>query len=130
MSQKVELTNGGWAILRDPASVSVKLRRPVEKALLVIARSQAKNVLLAPSEVAANIDPSTIDQFYELNDLLIVALVESWSFEKEINLENVLQLSGEDYKTLQEVTAPAINLLLPNFGFSNNPKAQAPLSEQ
>ena len=130
MSQKIELANGGWAVLRDPASVSVKLRRPVEKALMTIARSQAKNALLAPSDVAANLDPATIDQFYELNDLLIVALVESWSFEKDITLDNVLELPSEAYKTLQEATASAISTMLPNFGFSNDPKAPAPLSAQ
>ena len=136
MSTKIELGNGGWAILRDPAAVPVKLRRPVEKMLMAVGRGQAKAALEAkqeaianaktgdtidPSAVAANMDSTVIDQFYELNDLLIVARVESWSLELPISVDSLGDLTQEDYELLQKVAAQNVTTMVPNFGLSNNP---------
>jgi hypothetical protein len=143
MSTKIELGNGGWAILRDPAAVPVKLRRPVEKMLMAVGRGQAKAALEAkesaianaktgdtidPSAVAANMDSTIIDQFYELNDLLIVARVSSWSFELPINVDSLGELTQEDYELLQKISAQNITSLVPNFGMSNNPDSPTPPS--
>jgi hypothetical protein len=143
MSTKIELGNGGWAILRDPAAVPVKLRRPVEKMLMAVGRGQAKAALEAkesaianaktgdtidPSAVAANMDSTIIDQFYELNDLLIVARVSSWSFELPINVDSLGDLTQEDYELLQKISAQNITSLVPNFGMSNNPDSPTPPS--
>ena len=124
MSQKIELANGGWAILRDPAAVSVKLRRPIEKALLAIGRGQAKAALNQdPADVAASMDSAIVDQFYELNDLLIVARVESWSFELPINIDSLGELTQEDYALLQKIAAENVTSMVPNFGLSNDPNS-------
>ena len=143
MSIKIELGNGGWAILRDPAAVPVKLRRPVEKMLMAVGRGQAKAALEAkqeaianaktgdtidPSTVAANMDPAVIDQFYELNDLLIVARVESWSFDLPINVDSLGDLTQEDYELLQKIAATNVTTMVPNFGMSNNPDSPTPPS--
>ena len=143
MSTKIELGNGGWAILRDPAAVPVKLRRPVEKMLMAVGRGQAKAALEAkqeaianaktgdtidPSTVAANMDSSVIDQFYELNDLLIVARVESWSFDLPINVDSLGDLTQEDYELLQKIAATNVTTMVPNFGMSNNPDSPTPPS--
>ena len=143
MSTKIELGNGGWAILRDPAAVPVKLRRPVEKMLMAVGRGQAKAALEAkesaianaktgdtidPSAVAANMDSTIIDQFYELNDLLIVARVSSWSFELPINVDSLGDLTQEDYELLQKISAQNITSLVPSFGMSNNPDSPTPPS--
>jgi hypothetical protein len=143
MSTKIELGNGGWAILRDPAAVPVKLRRPVEKVLMAVGRGQAKAALEARQEaianaktgdtidasaVAANMDSSVIDQFYELNDLLIVARVESWSFELPISVTSLGDLTQEDYELLQKVAATNVTTMVPNFGLSNNPDSPTPPS--
>jgi len=143
MSTKIELGNGGWAILRDPAAVPVKLRRPVEKMLMAVGRGQAKAALEAkqeaianaktgdtvdPSAVAATMDPAVIDQFYELNDLLIVARVESWSFELPISVDSLGDLTQEDYELLQKVAAQNVTSMVPNFGLSNNPDSPTPPS--
>ena len=136
MSTKIELGNGGWAILRDPAAVPVRLRRPVEKMLMAVGRGQAKAALEAkqeaianaktgdtidPSAVAANMDSTVIDQFYELNDLLIVARVESWSLELPISVDSLGDLTQEDYELLQKVAAQNVTTMVPNFGLSNDP---------
>jgi hypothetical protein len=136
MSTKIELANGGWAILRDPAAVPVRLRRPVEKMLMVVGRGQAKAALEAKQEaianaktgdtidastIAASMDLSVIDQFYELNDLLIVARVESWSFDLPISVASLGDLTQEDYELLQKLAADNVTSMVPNFGLSNNP---------
>jgi hypothetical protein len=129
MSQKIELSNGGWAILRDPAAVSVRNRRPVEKALMSIARGQAKAALNQdPEIVGASIDPAIIDQFYELNDLLIVARVESWSLDLPISVESLGDLMQEDYAILQKIAAENVTSMVPNFGLSNDPSSPTPPS--
>ena len=143
MSTKLELGNGGWAILRDPAAVPVRLRRPVEKMLMAVGRGQAKAALEAkqeaianaktgdtidPSAVAANMDSTVIDQFYELNDLLIVARVESWSLELPISVDSLGDLTQEDYELLQKVAAQNVTTMVPNFGLSNNPDSPTPPS--
>ena len=145
MSTKIELGNGGWAILRDPAAVPVKLRRPVEKMLMAVGRGQAKAALEAkqeaianaktgdtidPSAVAANMDSTVIDQFYELNDLLIVARVESWSLELPISVDSLGDLTQEDYELLQKVAAQNVTTMVPNFGLSNNPDSPTPPSSE
>ena len=143
MSQKIELSNSGWAVLRDPAAVPVKLRRPVEKMLMAVGRGQAKAALEAkkeaianaktgdtidPSQIAANMDPAVIDQFYELNDLLIVARVESWSLDLPIALESLGELSQEDYELLQKVAAQNVTTMVPNFGLNSSPDSPTPPS--
>ena len=143
MSTKIELGNGGWAILRDPAAVPVRLRRPVEKMLMAVGRGQAKAALEAkqeaianaktgdtidPSAVAANMDSTVIDQFYELNDLLIVARVESWSLDLPISIDSLGDLTQEDYELLQKVAAQNVTTMVPNFGLSNNPDSPTPPS--
>ena len=143
MSTKIELGNGGWAILRDPAAVPVRLRRPVEKMLMAVGRGQAKAALEAkqeaianaktgdtidPSAVAANMDSTVIDQFYELNDLLIVARVESWSLDLPISVDSLGDLTQEDYELLQKVAAQNVTTMVPNFGLSNNPDSPTPPS--
>lgn len=130
MSEKISLPSGGWAVLRDPAAVPVKLRRPVEKALLTLGQSQAKTVLAsAPelsdsqkaAEVASTINPQILDQFNDLNDLLIVARVESWSFELPISIDSLGELVQEDYALLQKISAENVTSMVPNFGLSNDP---------
>ena len=128
MSNKLELSNSGWAILRDPAAVPVRLRRPVEKMMIEISQNSAGQALQnAPSdlsdeakaaEVASNLDISVYDTFNNLNDLLIVARVESWSFNTEVNLDSVLDLCAQDYEILQTATADRVEEMLPSFAVS------------
>lgn len=130
MSEKITLPSGGWAIVREPSAVPVRLRRPVEKALLALGQSQAKSALSsAPdltddqkvAEVAASINPAILDQFNDLNDLLIIARIESWSFEFSIDLDSIGNLSQSDFEILQEISAKDVTSMMPKFGISNEP---------
>jgi hypothetical protein len=132
MSEKISLPSGGWVVLRNPAAVPVKLRRPVEKALLKLGQSQAKSTLAsAPelsdaqkaAEVASTINPEILDQFNDLNDLLIVARTESWSFDFPIAIESLGEFGQGDYEALQEVAAKDVTEMMPRFGISNDPNS-------
>ena len=124
MSQKIELSNGGWAILCDPAAVSVKKRRPIEKSLMIIGKGQAKSALNQdPATIGSELDLEIVDQFYELNDLLIVARVESWSFELPITIDSLGDLTQDDYQLLQKIAAENVTSMVPNFGLSNDPSS-------
>ena len=128
MSNKIELSNGGWAILRDSATVPVRLRRPVEKVMIEISQGSAGDALKsAPSdlsdeakaaEVASNLDISVYDTFNNLNDLMIVARVESWSIGDTVTLDGVLDLSAVDYEILQTAAAKDVTEMLPSFALS------------
>ena len=72
--------------------------------------------------------PAVIDQFYELNDLLIVARVESWSFDLPINVDSLGDLVQDDYVLLQKVAAENVTSMVPNFGLSNDPSSPTPPS--
>lgn len=123
MTQRITLSNGGWADIKAPTAVSERNRRPVEKALLAIAQSNAMKDLESTTvaEIASTIDSDSFDKFTVLNDLLIVARVSAWSFDLPITLDNILDLPGEDYKTLQEATAEGITEMMPNFSASDEP---------
>jgi hypothetical protein len=123
MTTRIELSESGWAELRDPAAVPVRLRRPVEKMLFDISQSNASEALsnnggnqeLAAAEIASNIDGELFTKFNDLNDLLILARVAAWSYDLPITLDSVLDLPAGDYYLLQEVTAKDITQMMPNF---------------
>jgi hypothetical protein len=126
MSEKIELTDGAWAVLRKPADVPVRLRRPVEKAMMRVSQGQAGEALKsAPAdltdearaaEIAANLDPNILDSFNELNDVLILARLESWSFDEVISLDSILNLKAGDYEILQKSVVDDVTEMIPNFG--------------
>jgi hypothetical protein len=130
MSERIELPNGAWANLRTPSAVPERLRRPVTKAMFVIASGSAGKALLEVKEdltdeekaaqVAQSLNPDTLDLYSSLNDLLIVARVSEWSFELPITLDGVLDLPSSAYEILQEVTAKGITEMMPNFATSDD----------
>jgi len=131
MTTRIELSNSGWAELRDPAAVPVRLRRPVEKMLFDISQSNGTEALAnnagdqeqAAAELAANIDGELFSKFNDLNDLLILARVAAWSFELPITLDSVLDLPAGDYYLLQEATAKDITEMMPNFAQDTDPSS-------
>lgn len=131
MTTRIELSNSGWAELRDPAAVPVRLRRPVEKMLFDISQSNGTEALAnnagdqeqAAAELAANIDGELFSKFNDLNDLLILARVAAWSFDLPITLYSVLDLPAGDYYLLQEATAKDITEMMPNFAQDTDPSS-------
>jgi len=131
MTTRIELSNSGWAELRDPAAVPVRLRRPVEKMLFDISQSNGTEALAnnagnqeqAAAELAANIDGELFSKFNDLNDLLILARVAAWSFDLPITLDSVLDLPAGEYYLLQEATAKDITEMMPNFAQDTDPSS-------
>lgn len=133
MENKLELPSGGWAILREPAAVPVRLRRPVEKALIKVSKQKdIADALTADSKnatqeeiaakVAEQLDSESMDILNDLNDCLILARVESWSFG-DITIDKILDLPGADYSVLQTEAAKGITEMMPNFSNSGDPNS-------
>jgi hypothetical protein len=94
---------GGWISLRDPKRVKERDRRPI----------MAK----AASLRASMTDEANLDLIgaYELNDLVAVALIESWSFGDTVSIEVLTDLESTSYDAIQKVTAPLLAQLMPSF---------------
>lgn len=124
---KIDLPDGEWASLRDPKKVPEKLRRPIMRSVMAATRQSGdfKKLVDAdnPEDIVKDLDPSFLETGAELNDLLVVALVEEWSFETPVTVDAVLDLPGDVYDELRKTVAPFITDLLPDFGPSPDPKA-------
>lgn len=130
MSTVIELSNGNSAVLIDTEDVSQRRRRPVERALMTIYQGSAKDALDKAGdlseeskiqEVAATLDLPVIDQYTELNDLLVLARLESWTFDMPVCLDSLLDLNNRDYETLQKAVAGSVMQMVPSFGINTNP---------
>ena len=126
---KVDLPDGAWASLRDPKKVPERLRRPVLAVLMAQGKNSAELPTITPDtppeEVLQALDSSVLDKFSELNDLVVVALVEEWSYtDTPITADSVLDLPGDVYDALREAVAPFVVDLIPDFGPTPDPKAR------
>lgn len=129
-TSKIELPNGGWAVLRDPAAVPVRLRRPVEKLLMAVSNGRTREALenvesiddvQRAAEIAKSLDQEAMDEFYELNDLLVLARVQEWSFDFPVTRESIGDLPSAIYEKLQKACSKNLIEMIPDFGQDNNP---------
>lgn len=122
--EKITLPDGGWALLRDPRRVTEKQRRPVTRLQARVAGSEigallSKKGTLPDDEFereslkALGSDAFTL--LDDLNDALIVALVDSWSYDVPVSAEAALDLSGEAYDALKAACAKHVTALTPDF---------------
>ena len=135
---RVELPKSQFAILRDPEDVSERLRRPY-----VDTRQAAMAALLAygvqPEEFDAALTGSDeakaqmgvkmlaagmASGMRDSNDLLILALTESWSFEKPLTVDSLLDLTSKTYGALLEACQKLAPALDPDF--DPNPDESSP----
>ena len=104
----------GWVELRDPDLVPERLRRPVfEKSLKA-------------SQLAAEVenDPTVLSFFSELNDVLAVALISSWSFGDVISVDTLQDLPSKTYDDIRKLVSPLVSKMIPDFGDDvTDPKA-------
>jgi hypothetical protein len=102
--------------LRTPDQVPERLRRPVTRKLLEFAKSlDSGDGLTEESIDAGTLDPTVLAEADELNDLLAVALIPSWSLEVPVSLEAVMDLPGADYNEIRRAVAPFLTQMLPDF---------------
>ena len=113
---KVEVP-GGWIELRDPKSVSERLRRPV------IAKASQLSGAVTAVEGGA-VSSEAVTEMFEFNDLIAVALISEWSFDSSVSAESLLDLPGETYDAIQRTVAPMVTDLMPSFEVT--PDADSP----
>jgi|SRR6185437_6632671 len=135
---RVELPKGQHAMLRDPEEVSERLRRPyVDRRQSAIASALSDGVSAEDIDAAMK---GTDEQKAQLgvkmlasgmtsgmrdaSDLLIIALVESWSFEMPIAVDSLLDLPSKTYSALLEACQGLAPGLDPDF--APNPDEDSP----
>lgn len=129
MNDKVDLGGGAWAKLRDPHDVPERKRRPLDKVQRILAGSRVGEVLLRWHEEHGDEKPDEkqmrellfplladdeMDLFDSSNDLLIVALVEEWSLDRPVTVDEVQDLPGRAYRALKDACEPLLGLVLGN----------------
>ena len=106
----------GSFTLRDVKRIPEGLRRPVVDCLVGFQVDVAKLGPEADGPDADSFVPSAILTAADtLNDLLAVAMVESWTLDLPVSVESLLLLESGQYASIREATAPFINDLLPDF---------------
>lgn len=103
---KTMLSNNEWCVLRDPKQVPERLRRPL------MSRSVAASNMLGDEK---NLTPEAIDFFSDFNDLLAIAMIESWSFGDAVTVEVLIDLPIAIYDEVRKLVAPFVKDLMPDF---------------
>jgi len=107
---------GGWVQLRDPKSVSERLRRPIV--------AKASQLAGAVNEITDNnVSETNLTSMFEFNDLVAIALIEKWSFGDVVSLEGLLDLPGKAYDEIQKIVAPMVSDLMPSFEVTPDPES-------
>ena len=128
MSDKVEFP-GGWAKLRDPEDVTERQRRPLAKVRRALLASDVGDVLVERAALGEKADDKEIAKLFkpvlnreewdllsDSSDLLIVALVEEWSFDTPVTVDEVKNLPGRAYKALRKACDPLLDAVLGDDG--------------
>ncbi|MHB8671100.1 MAG: hypothetical protein ACYDAD_11200 [Acidimicrobiales bacterium] len=132
---RVELSNGGWAELRPPSEVAERNRRKIQLAMFRVS-AETREALATTGEdrvqaVSGALKAEDVGVLYEINDLLIVALVKAWSLQTPalpLTLETVGDLTGADYDALLKATSVHVSAMMPDFGTEDptEPTTDAP----
>jgi hypothetical protein len=134
---RVELPKGQHAMLRDPEDVPNRLRRPhmdarerVSVSLVSSGATEADAVAAQAGEPGAAmklglamVSSGASGLKRAADDLLIVALVESWSYEAAIGVEALQDLPGRSYDVLLAACEPLAAAMSPDFGPSPDPES-------
>lgn len=127
MSTEFPLPDGGSATLRDPKLVTERHRRPVTRLNSRIAGSAVGQLLASKDsmtdkefedEARKLLATAEWELLDELNDALIVALVESWSYDAAVTTDGLLDIPGESYDALKVETSKHVTALMPSFAVS------------
>lgn len=119
------LPSGQTCVIRDPKTVSERLRRPVQNLSSKWFTSESGKALQANAKAKKKADVTVSDEDMKIldamNDATIVALVESWSYDFPVSTDTLLDISGPDYDLLARETAKLFGGLLPSFGPNPDP---------
>lgn len=99
---------GGWAKLRDPDTVTERQRKPF---VLAIGRA---------SKADENEDGG-LSALVEVQDSLVLAMVEEWSFEFPVTAAGIEDLPHRAISALRSACMPFQKELMPDFGPNPDP---------
>jgi hypothetical protein len=141
MSVTIALPSGANAVLRDAKDVTERQRRPIRKIQTQLA-ADAKFVDAVQAADKANkaggeLDEATqralaegmgeaFDPLETLNDLLVLAAVESWSYSFAPSLDSLLDVPARDLDALRKAASPFMAELSPDF--EPTPDAASPIA--
>jgi hypothetical protein len=118
-------------IVRDPESVSERARRPIQAVAVRVFADEN-----TPTDVSTNTTESealaivrampadTLADIDTLNDLIIVALVQDWSFDGPVTVETLVDLPGKTYQDIRTKVTPIWRGAVPDF--DPTPKTDTP----
>lgn len=109
MSERVELPGGAWAQLRDVDAVTERQRKPFITAIGRVSKMDG-------------MDDGGIGAVVEVQDALITAMVEAWSFELAIDTDSLLDLPHRTVTALRNACGRFRDDLIPDFGASPDPQ--------
>jgi len=129
---------GGSVLLRDVEQVPERLVRPVRSAATRMTRLTAavgelpadradltEDQLVA---IAAKIPDDVMEDMWDLNDLLALAMVAEWRVvepldgaQPPVTLEALLELPKRQYDAVQKAVSPYLNDLMTDFSPSPEP---------
>lgn len=104
---KIDLPGGAWAQLRDPDTITERQRRPIKAAMIAAGSSGEFQAALADG----------------IFDHLVLALLESWSFDAPVTAEGLLDLPGSAYDALTKACTPMLKQILPDFAPTPDPES-------
>jgi hypothetical protein len=134
---RVELPKGQHAMLRDPEDVPERLRRPhMDARERVMASLLGTGTTEADTEAARGGEPGAAAKLgaamissgaqglkRQADDLLLVAFVESWSYETAISADAMQDLPGRAYDVLLKACEPLTAAMNPDFEPSPDPES-------
>ena len=124
---RYELSGGNWMELRDVATLTEGQRRPVRSKLLDIspatraAMESSKPAVptdgrpavpTVPAAVADVLTGADMDTLSQVNDMVAVSMIETWSFGEEISTDALLSLPGKVYDEILMLVAPALTAFM------------------
>ena len=119
---KISLPDGAWAVLRDPEDVTERQRRPLirlQRRTIMKAAGQLAGLDLekmTPGQALEKLAPALSDEDFDaledIDDLVIVTLVDSWSFDLPVSVDGALDMPSKARAKLLEECRPLLSRLL------------------
>ncbi len=105
---RVELPGGGWADLRDPDAVTERQRKPFLAASGRLVKSD-------------DMEDSGFIAVLDVQDALVLALVNAWSYEAPVTADSLLDLPCKALDALRAACFAHRDALTPDFGPTPDP---------
>lgn len=107
---KIDLPGGAWAQLRDPDTVTERQRKPFIHAVGRVSK-------------ADEMSDGGLSALVDVQDALVLAMVESWSFDAPVSADGLLDLPHKAATALRLACTPFQPELMPDFGPTPDPES-------